>query len=306
MLQVLGDVILPVFLIVSVGYVIGRWKGIAPAPLSQTVFYLFSPALGFSSLTSGALVGSDAIKIIIFVFASMGIMLTICTATARALRMESDRTSAFLLGAAFSNAGNFGLPIAQFAFGQEGFTYAVAYFVVHSMFTQPLAVFIASHGQANLRQSLLNVLKTPVLYSALLAIIVSVFAIPLPGFVVKGTALLGAATVPAMLVVLGLQLREARVTEEVGTISLATVYKLIVAPIAALGLSTLLQMSQLVQNVMILQAAMPTAVFTVIIATEFGVKPRMVTAVVLVTTLASVLTLTTLITLLTGGAVHPG
>src|SRR4051812_20192398 len=117
MLQVLGDVILPVFLIVGLGYVVGRWKGIAPAALSQTVFYLFSPALGFSSLTSGALVGSDVIKIIIFVFALMGIMLAIGLATAFILRMDAERTSAFLLGAAFGNAGNFGLPIALFAFG---------------------------------------------------------------------------------------------------------------------------------------------------------------------------------------------
>lgn len=303
MLQVLGDVILPVFLIVGLGYFVGRLKGIAPAALSQTVFYLFSPALGFSSLTSGGLGGSAGIKIVAFVFGSMAIMLAICFTSAYVLKMDAERTSAFLLGSAFGNAGNFGLPIALFAFGNEGFTYAVAYFVVHSMFTQPLSVFLASRGQANLRQSLLNVAKTPVLYSALLAIVVAAFSIPLPGFVVKGTSLLGQATVPAMLIVLGLQLREARLTDEVGTIAMSTIYKLIVAAAAGWGLATALGLEGLVKNVMILQAAMPTAVFTVIIATEFGVKPRMVTAVVLVSTLASVLTLTALITVMTGGTV---
>jgi predicted permease len=52
------------------------------------------------------------------------------------------------------------------------------------------------------------------------------------------------------------------------------------------------------QQTVIIVAAMPTAVFTTILATEFDAEPKFVTSAVVLSTLASIGTLTVLITVL--------
>ncbi|GIW07292.1 MAG: transporter [Dehalococcoidia bacterium] len=296
MLAVFANAVLPVFVIVASAYLLGRWRKISPTPLSQVVFYLFSPALSFSGLTGGTLAAEEALQIALFVVALAAVMLGLGWVAARLLRLDGPHTSAFLLTSVFMNAGNLGLSISLFAFGEAGLQRAVAFFVVHSMLSGTLAVFLASRGSGSTRQALLSILRTPVSYAGVAGLVVLIWSLPVPLLVERVTGLLGAAAVPGMLAVLGLQLADIRVGEQAREIAVATVMRLVVGTGAALVLVQLFDMQGITRAVMILQAAMPTAVFTVILASEFRAAPRFVTGVVLATTLGAILTITLLAT----------
>jgi malate permease and related proteins len=53
----------------------------------------------------------------------------------------------------FMNAGNYGLPVSQFAFGREGFDRGVLYFVVQAILAPTLAIYIAGAGQSRFQLS---------------------------------------------------------------------------------------------------------------------------------------------------------
>jgi predicted permease len=79
---------------------------------------------------------------------------------------------------------------------------------------------------------------------------------------------------------------------------LASGIRLLAAPLIALALALALGVSGLTRQVSIVQSAMPTAVFSGVLATEFGNDSDFVTAVILVSTLLSILTLSVLLSLL--------
>jgi len=65
-------------------------------------------------------------------------------------------------------------------------------------------------------------------------------------------------------------------------------------------LTIALGMSGVARDVMIIGAAMPTAVFTILTATQFNARPRFVSDVVVVSTLASIVTVTAVLAVLSG------
>jgi predicted permease len=116
----------------------------------------------------------------------------------------------------------------------------------------------------------------------------------------RTTGLLGDAAIAAMLVLLGLQLYSVSWAGNILPLALSSVVRLLVSPAIAIGLSVLLSIGGPFRQAAVLQAAMPTAVLTTVLATEYDVHPRFVTSVVFITTLLSMFTLTPLLAFLGG------
>lgn len=74
--------------------------------------------------------------------------------------------------------------------------------------------------------------------------------------------------------------------------------KLVANPLAALGAVTVVGLTGVASQVVIIQAAMPAAVFTSLIALEHDLEADFVTSVVLVGTLVSAVTIPVVIGLL--------
>jgi len=98
-----------------------------------------------------------------------------------------------------------------------------------------------------------------------------------------------------MLLVVGLQLAEVRVTAELREVSLATIVRLVAAPILAWTTAPLLGLDGLLRDVSILLTSLPTGVSAAVWATEFGTEPALVSSIVVMTTLLSPVTITGLL-----------
>lgn len=290
--------LLPIILTAGAGFLLGRTQKLNPKTLSQVIFYIFGPCLVFDLLTHSQLDYSDILGVmgrqIVFIL----LITVIAWIGGRLLKLDRRMMAAVMLVAMLMNNGNYGLPVAQFAFGENALAYAALIFVVMSMMGNSLGVVIASAGSAGIRQSVLGLLRLPATYTLICGLIFVQLGWQLPLPLDRTVSLLGDAASPAMLVLLGMQLTRVHWNGMTRALTLAVGVRLFISPLLALGFSHLLGLSGAVYQASVLQSAMPTAVMTTMLATEFDTEPVFVTTVVLVTTLLSPLTLTPLLAIL--------
>jgi malate permease and related proteins len=205
-----------------------------------------------------------------------------------------------MLTAAFPNLGNYGLSVVLLAFGQEGVRYGTILLAFQMLFSLTLAVFIASSGHASLRDSLVQVVRQPVLYAVAAALFFGLSGTPVPAFANAAIGLAGQAAIPMMLLALGMQISGTGRIEEPRLTAVAVILRLVLGAVLGALLADALGLTGVARSVMIVGAAMPTAVFTTLTATRYGTRPRFVTDVVVWSTLASIVTVTAVLALLSG------
>ena len=192
----------------------------------------------------------------------------------------------------FANAANYGLPVNLFAFGQDGFDRAVVFVVFQSVLTYTVGVFVAARGSLPWGRALGAVVRMPVLWAALGALGIRLTGLEVPVTLHRAATLLGGAAIPTVILLLGLQIAGIRV-RHIGYWAIAAVgVKLVVSPLIGLALVAVLSPPPLTAKVLVLEAAMPTAVNSTLIAAEFNADPQLVSAAALISTAMSILTVT--------------
>ncbi|MCJ7701444.1 MAG: AEC family transporter [Anaerolineales bacterium] len=287
--------LLPILLIAGIGYLCGKYLGVEPRSLSRVIFYVFSPCLIFDLLTNSQLSGVDMLRMIGFTGS-----VVICVAGAtfllgKVMKLNRRMLAAVVLTTMSMNAGNFGLSLNLFAFGEAGLAQASIFFVTTDLFTYSLGVMIASLGTASLKQSLLKMLTVPANYAVILALVFWVMAWHLPVALERTTSTLGGAAIPSMLILLGLQLQRNQRTHQVPAMILSNGMRLIGGAAFGLLLGTIFGLQGVAFQAGVVEAATPTAVLATVLSTEFDIEPAFVTSVVFTTTLLSPLTLTPLL-----------
>jgi len=292
----LFTIVAPILLVAGVAFGLGKTGIVADQrPLARLSLYFFSPALAFVSLANSTVNAADFFSIILFVVLMAVLLGVPGYLLARFFKFDRTLTSAFLLSILFVNAGNYGIPFTQFAFGSEGVARAAIYFTTNSMLANTVAVYIASSGRTDMRASLRAVTKMPVVYAAVLGLAFNMLHWSLPEPIARALDLAAAAALPVMLANLGLELARARLRDYDWRVMTAAGIKLLVAPVVALALAAAMNMQGLTRSVSVVEASMPTAVMASLIATEFQARPDFVTNVVFISTLGSTITLTLLL-----------
>ena len=277
---------------------LARATNLNPRSLSQVIFYIFSPCLIFTLLIQSKLEIRMMERVILYTIFSCLLVGSITWIIGKLLKLEGPLFSGVLITSMFMNSGNYGLPVVLFAFGQTALGYASLFFVVNVGLTYTIGTVIASMSTMSLPSALLNLFKLPMIYAMLLAMVFlyTGWKIPLP--IERATKLLGDASVPSMLVLLGLQLKTASLTGRIKPVALASSMRLLASPLLAILFLPLFGLVGPARQAITLEAGMPAAVLTTMLATEFNSEPSFVTATVFLTTLLSPLTLTPLLYLL--------
>ncbi len=295
-ISALSTIVLPIFLVAAAGYLLRRTNLVVDSrPLARLTLYIFSPALVLNSIARSKLSDADLFSLLALALLVALVMGLASLLLARLFHFDRLLTAAFLLSIMFVNAGNIGLPFNQFAYGQEGLSRAAVYFVGNSILANILAIFIASQGHKDWKDAVIDVFKMPLVYAAALGMVLNRTGWALPDALSRSVEIASNAAVPVMLMLLGLELARVRLTQTLGPVLLATVLKLVVTPLAALGLAALLGLTGLTRSVGVLEASMPTAVMVSLIAVEFDSRPDFVTSVILLSTMGGMLSLVILL-----------
>ena len=308
--SVFTSAVAPPLAIAALGYLLGRWKDIDIEPLSTVTIYLLLPALIFHSLATIPLSGVTALGLVVVMCGFTAIM-ALTTAIVGSLFKESGTIlSGAMLAAAFPNVGNFGIPVATFAFGDIGRTTAVVFSIVQNVLMYTLGVYVLSrNGDGNRARvaAVKRVFALPMTYAVIAAGGALAFDLvpPPDGPTMQAVEMMGNASIPLFLIILGLQIADMAPKSTVRRVLPTVTLKLLIAPVVAVsvGLATGLVDTTAGQAFIVL-AAGPAAVTPLVLTIEFtdstgdGLSPVDYVGTVILLTIAGCLPIVTSLILL--------
>ena len=278
----IASIVIPVFTIIGVGSLFARCrKGTDLRFVTDFITYIAAPALVFYSLLDKTLTYNNFYPILISsaIVAVIGIGIGLIAA-----KRFASGSPAATLTVAFMNSGNMGLPICYFAFGKEGLAAATIFFVIMSIFHYSVGSVIAG-GKSRLKETL----SLPLTPAALIAILLNRAQISLPLVIERPVALLADSTIPLMLFTLGMRLFTLKTRDRGTSVSLAAV-RFLTGLTAGLVCVYLFKLQGVPAYVVIVQAAMPPAIFNFILCEKFGREPELAASTVLTGTVLALLT----------------
>ncbi|WP_280769587.1 AEC family transporter [Salipaludibacillus daqingensis] len=292
------SVVLPVLLVFLTGYVVQKWRKVDIKPISTVAIYILTPALVFDTFYKADM-NIQYVYMIVFALALLFAIIIINKLYAWKMKYPTSIESGLILSTAFMNSGNYGAPIILFAYGQEGFAYAVSFMVLQAVIMNFFGVYYAARGISGVKTALQVLLRMPVTYAVLLAILLKLIRVEMPDNLMQPVELISQAAIPTVMLILGMQLAQIEWTKfDWSKVSYGVVVRLLLSPMIAWGLTMVMPMDPLLAKVLIVAAAMPSAATIVMYAVEFDAKPKLVSSITLITTLLSVFTITLIIMLL--------
>jgi predicted permease len=290
--------LLPIMLIAAAGYVLGKTLTVDSRTIGRMVFYIFSPLLVFNLMVTSQLNLQQALTTVGYTTAVIAVMGLIAFILGKIFQLERAHLLAVILTVAFGNTGNYGLPLVKFAFGDEALAIASIFYVTTTILFNTIGVVIASLGHLDLKSAILGVFKLPILYAVTVALLVKGFGIQMPLPLSRTIEIAANGAIPAMIILLGLELTRIEWTHSMRAMSVGVATKLLIGPLIGLLLASLFGLQGHTRQGSVIEAAMPAAVATTVVATEYNLEPSLVTAIVFFGTVLSPLTLTPLIVFL--------
>ena len=306
--------LLPVVLLILIGYVAARARWIRPEAskdLSQLVFMVLTPALLFRTMSTVHVEQLDFKPVAMYFVAAallFGVVLVWQGATRRA--------AVLALAATFSNTVMIGVPLVGLAYGQTGLVMLFTLISVHALVLLTLATVVleltvAAEAVATgpgSRQQLLrtvlgamrNAIVHPVPLPILAGLLFAQTGLVIPALLDKPLLLLSNAFGPMALLLVGVTLASVSVGAQLGAALRLAMIKNLVFPALVALLSWALGLSGLSLSVMIVAAAMPIGANVFLFSQRYQVAEELVTASVAVSTALALLTVSLVMALLTG------
>lgn len=274
--------VIPVFLLIALGFLFACWKKIELSSITEILIYLAAPCLVFTSLTTKALFASDLIVIVagvVGIFVGVGLLILLYSF------IFDFYSRGFALPVLFMNAGNMGIPLALFAFGEPGLQRGTLMFVTISLFQYSLGIYIL-HGSGGWKE----VFRLPLIYAMSLGLFFNVAEIRLPEIIFQPLSLLGYSTIPLMLVGLGYRLRNIPSLTWGHSVG-GTLLRIVGGFGAAYATVRLFGIEGVNRQVILLYGSLPSAVVNFVLTEKYGQDPQLAASIVFFTTFFSLISI---------------
>jgi predicted permease len=287
----LVSIVAPVYLIAGLGYGWARRSRHFDSPfITDLVMTIGAPCLVFGSL---AQLEIEAGALLAMVGAALAALACFAMLGSLALRIAGLSLPTYLGPLVFANQGNMGLPLCLFAFGSEGLALGVCFFATTAIAHYTVGLWIWS-GRISFAE-----VNQPLSWAVVAAVAVLASGAAVPTWLLRTTEVLGGLTIPLMQLSLGVSLARLRPTDIPRTLALS-VGRLAMGFGVGLALAEAFGFEGTARGVLILDCAMPAAVFNYMMAERYGRAPSDVASVVVLSTLLSFATLPALIGWLLG------
>ncbi len=293
--QVLLQVLAPIALMVAAGFLLRKRLTVDVRSVSRIVFYILAPCLVYTSIVTSELDFDSSWRSLAFAGLYMATMGVLAYVLARRWKYGNRLGSAFILCTILLNNGNYGLPLNLFAFGPEGFNYALMLFMFNSLVGSTISIYLLARGQNGGMLALRRTLATPIVWAMVLGFISRYSGVAPNGSMFEMIEIAGRSAIPIFLVVLGMSLAQVDLRTNLQPVSRLTVLRMLGGPALAIVLARLVGLTGIAHSVAIMQGSMPTAVNAIVLSNEFETTPDFVAGSVFSTTIASIFTLPALL-----------
>lgn len=285
--RILG-IILPVFIIIALGYGYARLRGDAVRSdmlsVNRISMDVLCPLLIFTALAAKDFdLAHNGTLILAGALISIGSGLLAWPVA----RLFGYDVRSFVPPMMYNNCGNMGLPLAVLAFGASSLGSAVALFMACNLVYFSLGIKIIESGRVDgVRSSPWKFLANPMMIAMIVGTAFAMVHVPLPGPLFQAMKMLGDACIPLMLFALGVRMLDVNFRSwHIGLVGA------IVCPVAGLIIAWLLDqvlgLTTEQRCQMYLFAALPPAVFCFMVAEQYKQEPDKVASIVLLGNLAA-------------------
>lgn len=256
----------PVLVVAGIGALLGRRFTLDQATIGKIALNALTPALCLHTLLTTRVSGREGAH---FSVPTSSLWPSpVASVSSRPWVCPAAPAAASRVATAIGNNGNMGLGPDAFALGPVGLDQSVLIFLGSVIVTFVLAPALLGSADGA-RGAVRAVLRLPAIWAMAAALVLRAGGWQLPTGIARGVELLSQATLPMILLALGVQLGSSQRVVVTRPIAAAVAGRILVVPALALGVGLALGLVALPLQALVLAAAMPTAVNAFILAQEY-------------------------------------
>jgi len=192
----------------------------------------------------------------------------------------------FSIAGFVGNTGNIGIPLGIALFGEQSVIYTTLINIANVFVVYIIGVYIYSRGSFSIKDSLLNIVRIPIIPASIIAILININNIPLSSEIEEFLKMGAYAGIVLQLFLLGTFLQGIKIRELHPRLFIGTVtQKFVIVPLFTFIVLQFTDLPPLVQGVIFMEMMVPLAVANINLASLYDCRPKDVTSLILITTL---------------------
>lgn len=296
-INILSNNILPIFIIICLGYYLNKKFNFDINTLTKINFYLYVPSFTFYNLYKTKM-SIDLINVLLFGFTLFAINFIVGYFITRGAKYDRGMTAAFQNSLMFYNSGNIGVPLITLVFNDTPYlelalACQVMILLVQNLTTNTIGFINAGRANVSLKEAIGRVFKMPTVYIIPLVFIFKSLPLDLSRtFVWPTLTYIQNGLISIALFSLGVQLSKSKLAVTNPMVYLAVIFRLLGGPIIAAFLIYLFKFDGVIAKAVFISSSVPTALNTALIAVECNNHEDFAAQVVMLSTILSAMTMT--------------
>lgn len=289
---ILKDILLPIFVVMAIGFIIQRKMVLNIQTLARLNIYFLVPGFIFVKLYSTKISFSLFGSILGFFILYIAILFIISDLIGRVIGLKKGEKTTFTNSVMFFNSGNYGVPVNDLVFKSDPFAMSIQVIMLtlQNIFLFSYGIFSLQSIHVGKLRAILAYFKMPMFYAMVSGIVLNYFHVPIPSFIWLPANYIADAMIALALFTLGAQVAQLKFMAGLSTVYYSLALRLMIGPLIALVIIYIFKVDGIVAQALFIGSAMPTSVNSAVIAQEYNNHPHMAAQIVLFSTLMSTVT----------------
>ncbi len=297
------EVILEIIILILSGYflkVLNILKEEDSKVLSRVVIYLTMPSTIFLVILKNLnpCQISSFLKLMVIIILTFSLCGLLAYILGRFIKLDKKSLGGLILVCMLANTGFLGYPIILGMFGEHGLVRAIFCDMVSVFITMVLGSYVGiKFGSGEGKNVFVEMIKFPPLVTGVLSILLVIIGFKLsylPNFILKSINYLSSATVPCIMISLGLSLSPRAIQYSLSISGLACLFRFLLSPTFAYLFSIIFGVYGLDRDVLIIESSMPSAMMSFVLGTIYNLNTKIISSAIFITTVMSFFVLFTL------------
>lgn len=287
--HIVRDIIFPIFVLIGAGAVLQRMIRLDLSTLSTLTVYFLLPAVCFVNIYESRMANELIYHTIGFLLLFNILLILTSMLIAKFNNFDRKLTATFKNSMVLSNSGNYGLPVSELVFSANpaGMSIQIIVSIFQNLLTFTYGFFNSVSAKSSGIDILRKIMRLPVIYALLLAIILKWLHVDIPGYLWKPIQNASNAFMAIALVTLGAQVAFLKITRITRPIVWIIIGRLIISPIVGLIAIYILGLTDITAQALFIASSFPTSRNSALLALEYDNYPEYASQAVLLTTVLS-------------------
>ncbi|AVB77124.1 AEC family transporter [Methanococcus maripaludis] len=304
--MIIMEIMYVIVFLILIGYISRHFKILDEKDrmvLNKIVIYIAMPATIFLQLLTNVTPSDlpEFMKLPIIIFISTAACALLAYIVGKRLKLDNKSLGGFVLVASIGNTGFLGYPVILGFYGEQGLLRAIFCDMSAIFCSMLLGTYIGVKLSGAKKSILKEVFTFPPLFTGIFTLILVLLHVNLsifPEFFTKSLEYMSSATIPLIMLSLGLSLSPKAAKFGIFYGILASIFRMVISPLVAFPISESILSNQLDKQVTIMQSAMPSAMMPLVYAVIYDLDVKLVASACFVSTVVSLFALPILYTLM--------